>query len=121
MLLLLLLLMQLALGLLRRLSVTALLHSFALDARFICLCSAGRRRDLLAGFGWCACARLALFGCAHMWSGRRRAELLRRRALLVALRWCLFQPTTRGICLIARPTRWLPTPLLLLRPRLIGT
>jgi len=48
---LLLLLMQLALGLLRWLSLTALLlHSFSLGAHFICMCSAGRRRDLLTGF-----------------------------------------------------------------------
>ena len=104
----LLLLLLLALGLLRRLSMAALLHSFALGARFICLCSTGGRRDGLASFGW----RLALFTRSH---GRRRTELLRRRALLVALRWSLFQPTTRRICLFARTSCRLPALALLLR------
>ena len=97
----------------RRLTMSTL-HSLSLGARLIRLSSSGRRRDLLTRSWLCTSARLPAFTRSH---GRRRAELLRRRTLLVTLRRRLFRPTSRGIWLLTGPSRWLTTLLLLLRRR----
>jgi hypothetical protein len=87
----------------RWLSVSAL-HSFALGAR--------RRHDRLPKSGCRTGSTLLMFSCAQRW---RRAEPLTLKSSLVTLGRSLSCPTTRGIWLLTRSSRWLATMFLLLR------